>query len=122
LLSRIVIPPKIISILDWVDEIIEFSPLIKKSLERIAVNEMEDIAVEIKDKFGKILVFDKKISNILAAEAERRGGSAHMIVEFVEREIRSAVIDYITGKNLRSDKLFVKFKKNKIDISEKDKK
>ncbi|MEN8222848.1 MAG: AAA family ATPase [Acidobacteriota bacterium] len=118
MLSRIVIPSKIINVLDWVDEIIEFSPLGKESLEKIAVNEMEEIADEIGDKFFKTLVFDKKISKILSAEAEKRGGSAHIIVEFVEREIRSVVIDYVTGKNIRSDKLYIKFKNNRIEISE----
>lgn len=118
-LSRIVIPPKILKVLDWVDEIIEFSPLGQESLEKIAVNEMKDVAGEMQDKFEKTLVFDGKISKILSAEAEKRGGSAHMIVEFVEREIRSAVIDYVTGKNIRSDKIYIRFNKNRIEISEK---
>jgi len=117
-LSRIVIPPKIINVLDWVDEIIEFSPLGKESLEKIAVNEMEEVSDEIGAKFKKNLVFDKKISKILSEEAAKRGGSAHMIVEFVEREIRSVLIDYVTGKNIRSDKLYVKFKNNRIEVSE----
>ncbi len=118
LLSRIVIPPKIVYVLDWVDEIIEFSPLGKESLEKIAVKEMEEIAEEINDKFFKTLIFDKKISKILSEEAAKRGGSAHMIVEFVEREIRSVIIDYVTGKKIRSDKLYLKFEKNRIEISE----
>ena len=122
MLSRLIIPPKIINVLDWVDEIIEFAPLGKESLEKIAINEMEDIAGEIKDKFRKTLVFDKKISKILSEEAAHRGGSAHMIVEFMEREIRSSVIDYVTKKNSRSEKIYVKFKENKIEISESGKK
>ncbi len=117
-LTRIVIPPEIINVLDWVDEIIEFSPLGKESLEKIAANELEEISDEIKDRFFKTLVFDKKISIILSEEAARRGGSAHMIVEFVEREIRSVVIDYVTGKKIRSDKLYIKFKNNRIEVSE----
>ena len=122
ILSRIIIPPKIVNVLDWVDEIIEFSPLGKESLEKIAINEMEGIAGEIEDKFKKILIFDKKISKILSQEAARRGGSAHMIVEFMEREIRSVVIDFITGKKLKTDKLYVRFNKNRIEISESSKK
>jgi len=118
-LSRVVIPPKILKVLDWVDEIIEFFPLGKKSLEKIAVNEMEDVAGEIREKFKKALVFDGEISKILSEEAEKRGGSAHMIVEFVEREIRSAVIDYVAGKSIRSDTIYIKFNKNRIEISEK---
>ncbi|MCK4890034.1 MAG: hypothetical protein KAS97_08885, partial [Candidatus Aminicenantes bacterium] len=118
ILSRLIIPPKIINVLDWVDEIIEFAPLGKESLEKIAINEMENIAGEIKDKFQKTLVFEKKISKILSEEAERRGGSAHVIVEFVEREIRSSVIDYVTKKISRSDKIYIKLKENRIEISD----
>jgi len=121
-LNRLVIPPKIVDILDWVDEVIEFSPLRKESLKKIAINEMKNIAEEIDKRFGRELIFDKKISKILSAEVEERGGSAHMIVEFVERQIRLKVIDYTTENNSKSGKLYIKFKDNKIEITESKKK
>ncbi len=121
-LNRLIVPPKIVDILDWVDEIIEFSPLCKESLEKIAVNEMKNIAEEISKRFGRKLIFDKKISKMLSARAEERGGSAHMIVEFVERQIRLKVIDYTTGNSSESGNIYVKLKNNRIEITENKKK
>ncbi len=118
ILSRIVVPPKIVTVLDWVDEIIEFSPLGKGSLDKIAQNELSEIKEEIKGKFKRELNFDNNVSEILSSEAAKKGGSAHLVVEFIEREIRLKLIDYVTGAKRGTKKINVRFNKNRIEITE----
>ncbi|MEN8153494.1 MAG: AAA family ATPase [Acidobacteriota bacterium] len=117
-LSELVIPPKILNVLDWVDEIIEFLPLNEESLKQIAKMEINGIKEEVKIKFGSKLVFEKNIIEVLSKGAAASGGSAHKLVEFIEREIRGKLIDLVTSGKKSSNEYKISFVDNQISIKE----
>ncbi len=49
--GEIVISPKIMNVLDWVDEIIQFSPLSLEHLKKIAVIRLEELRLDMQERF-----------------------------------------------------------------------
>ncbi len=115
-LTELVIPSKILNVLDWVDEIIEFLPLSEESLKQIAQKEISDIKEEVSGKYGSKLVFEKRIPDVLSKGAAASGGSAHRLIEFIEREIRGKLIDMVTTGKKSSDEYRISFVDNHINI------
>lgn len=96
ILFQVVIPPKIDSVLDWVDEIIEFQPLSEEHLEQIAGQKMDDIASEIKRRYNSEVKVDEAVLDALSKESLYEGGFAHTVSELIERRIKIRLLDLIT--------------------------
>lgn len=112
---QVVIPPKIDSVLDWVDEIVEFQPLSEEHLEQIASQKMKDVATEIKTKYNSEVKVDEAVLDALSKQSLYEGGFAHTVSELIERQIKIRLLDLIThtaGKQTFD----VTFKDNTIDI------
>ena len=50
--GTIVITPKIMNVLDWVDEIIQFVPLTREHLKKIAAIHLDDLTRELHRRYG----------------------------------------------------------------------
>ena len=96
--GKLVIPAKIMNVLDWVDEIIEFSTLSEKQLKRIAEEKLKKLKREIKKKYQIDMQINNQTLNLIARRAIQEGHFAHSVGEIIEREIRIKVLDLITNK------------------------
>lgn len=94
--GTIIIEPKIMNVLDWVDEIIQFTPLNREHLKKIAVIRLDELAQELKQRYGCKFTGDPDLLDTIAAEAEKSGRFAHALSEFIERDIRLPAMDIIT--------------------------
>jgi len=99
LTDKIIIPAKIMNVLDWVDEIIEFSILSENQLKRIAEEKLKNLKREIKKKYQIEVFVSNQALNMIARRAHQEGGFAHSVGEIIEREIRIKVLDLITKKS-----------------------
>ncbi len=115
---EITIAPKINNLLDWVDEIIHFTPLAEEDLQEIANSKMNDITIEIKEKYNTdVFVGDGVFSNI-SQESIVEGGFAHTVAEKLDRQIKHRLLDMI-NKVPRNQKFEVTMKNNEIKIMSK---
>jgi ATP-dependent Clp protease ATP-binding subunit ClpA len=94
--GTIIIAPKIMNVLDWVDEIIQFAPLNTEHLNKIACIHLDELARELLQRYGCKLTVDPGLLNTVAEAAEKSGRFAHAVSEFIERDIRLPVMDIIT--------------------------
>ncbi|MBN2347022.1 MAG: ATP-dependent Clp protease ATP-binding subunit [Candidatus Aminicenantes bacterium] len=94
--GRVVIPPKIMNVLDWVDEIIQFSALSPEHLEKIAAIQLEALARDMRGRYRCRLRFADGLPRFVAGIAGASGRYAHAVSEFIEREIRLPAVDIVT--------------------------
>lgn len=103
--GQVVVPPKIMNVLDWVDEIVQFTPLTAEHLARIAAQQLEQIRRDLLERYRCRLFVEEGVPGALAAEAERSGRYAYAVSEFLEREVRLPAVDIVTktdrARNLR---------------------
>ena len=113
--GTIVIEPKIMNVLDWVDEIIQFGALNAGHLKQIAAIRLDALSRDLFGRFGCRLTVGPGALDAVVAAAERSGRFAHAVSEFIEREIRLPVMDRITrtDKKLR---LRIVGEKNRVRI------
>ncbi len=109
------IEPKIMNVLDWVDEIIQFAPLNAEQLKKIAVIHLQVLTRDLSKRYGCKLTVDSGLLDNLVAAAEKSGRFAHAVSEFIEREIRLPVMDLIT-KTDKKLRLRISAEKNRIRI------
>ncbi len=94
--GEIVIPPKIMNVLDWVDEIIQFVPLTLEHLLKIASIQLDELCRDMLERYRCRLSVDDGVPPALAREAVDSGRYAYAVSEFIEREIRLPVMDIVT--------------------------
>ncbi len=94
--GQVVVPPKIMNVLDWVDEIVQFTPLRAEHLARIAALQLEEIRRDLQERYRCRLRVEEGVLDALAAEAERSGRYAYAVSEFLEREVRLPAVDIVT--------------------------
>ena len=111
----LIVAPKIMNVLDWVDEIIQFTPLTKEHLHRIAVIQMESIRGELLERYRCRLRADDEVLQVLAAEAEKSGRYAHAVREFLEHQVRLPAIDIVT-KNDKNTRLRVSLEDKRVRV------
>jgi ATP-dependent Clp protease ATP-binding subunit ClpC len=114
--GEVIISPKIMNVLDWVDEIIQFDPLTREHLQQIAAIQIAELAADLNKRYRCRLSVDDELLKVLAGEAETSGRYAHAVSEFIEREIRLPAVDLAT----RTDKelsLRVTLEKHKVRIA-----
>lgn len=115
ILREIIIPPKIMNVLDWVDEIIQFSPLTEKHLKQIANEKLKILKVEIKEKYNTVINVNKSVFNTISYDSIREGKFAHSVSEFIDRKIKIKLLDMISKKN-KDRKFEISVKSDKINI------
>ena len=98
--GELIIPPKIMNVLDWVDEIIQFTPLSREHLQKIAAIQLQALGRDLQERYRCRIVVDEDVQMLLAAGAEKSGRYAYAVSEFIEREIRQPAVDLVT----RTDK------------------
>jgi ATP-dependent Clp protease ATP-binding subunit ClpC len=96
---EVVIPPKIMNVLDWVDEIIEFVPFAYEDLLQIANQTLERIKSELQNRFECTLQVDLPVVEAICREAESNDRGAHIVKDLLEREIKLKAVDAITRSN-----------------------
>ena len=116
--KEIIVPSKIMDVLDWVDEIVEFTPLTEEHLKLIAKEKLNEMIAEIKEKYKRIVTFSSKVLSTISREALKAGGFAHSVSEFIDRKIRIKLLDLIT-KEEKKEKFEIDVKLSKIDINKK---
>ena len=113
--GTITIEPKIMNVLDWVDEIIQFAPLDRGHLEQIARIRLDELAREVRQRHGCKFSVDPVLLDTVVEAAVKSGRYAHTVSEFVEREIRLALMDVIT-KTEKKLKLRIGIEKKRVLI------
>ena len=113
--GELTISPKIMNVLDWVDEIIQFTPLSREHLQKIAAIQLEALRLDLQQRYRCRIVVDEDVLRLLAVGAEKSGRYAYAVSEFIEREIRQPAIDLVTrtDKELR---LRVSLDKKRVHI------
>jgi ATP-dependent Clp protease ATP-binding subunit ClpA len=94
--GELIVAPKIMNVLDWVDEIIQFTPLTREHLQKIAALQMEAIRGELLERYRCRLRSDDEVLQALAAEAEQSGRFAYAVRAFLEHQVRLPAIDIAT--------------------------
>jgi len=94
--GQVIIAPKIMNVLDWVDEIIQFTPLTLEHLQRITAIQVAELRRDLGERYRCRLDVDNEVLQALANEAEKTGRFAHAIAEFIEREVRLPAVDIVT--------------------------
>ena len=115
---EMVIQPKIMDVLDWMDEIIEFSPLSAEHLKQVARKESEAMKNEIKKKYGSKVEIGEDVFDAISRESLFEGGFAHRVLEKIDRQIRIKLLDMITGSS-SSAEFAVAVKDGAIEIKAK---
>ncbi|HUU05299.1 MAG TPA: AAA family ATPase [Patescibacteria group bacterium] len=113
--GEIVISPKIMNVLDWVDEIIQFTPLSLEHLKKITAIQLEKLRRDMQDRYQCKLSVDDGLLDVLAGEAEKSGRYAHAVSDFIEREIRLPAVDIVT-KTDRKPQLRVTLEKKRVRV------
>jgi len=113
--GEIVISPKIMNVLDWVDEIIQFTPLSLEHLKKITAIQLEELRRDMQDRYHCELSVDDGLLDVLAGEAERSGRYAHAVSDFIEREIRLPAVDIVT-KTDKKPQLRVTLEKKRVRV------
>jgi ATP-dependent Clp protease ATP-binding subunit ClpC len=114
--GELVVSPKIMNVLDWVDEIIQFTPLNQEHLLKIAAIQLQALSRDLQERYRCRLRLDDEVLRLLASEAERSGRYAYAVSEFLEREVRLPAVDMVTrtDKELR---LRVTLDKKRVHIA-----
>ncbi|MCK4943433.1 MAG: ATP-dependent Clp protease ATP-binding subunit [Candidatus Aminicenantes bacterium] len=94
--KSIVIPSKIMNVLDWVDEIIEFVPLTREHLKQIAAEKINRLKTVLMKKYHTRLFVGEPVLNTIAGMAVRDGHYGHSVGSIIERKIRIKLLDLIT--------------------------
>ena len=94
--KSIVIPSKIMNVLDWVDEIIEFVPLTREHLKQIAAEKINRLKTVLVKKYHTRLFVGEPVLNTIAGMAVRDGHYGHSVGSIIERKIRIKLMDLIT--------------------------
>ena len=98
--TTLVIPQKIMNVLDWVDEIIEFVPLSKKHLSEVAKEKLSQVVAEIHNKHHTDIRIHDDVFNYIASRALKEGHFAHSVGRIIEREFRIRILDLVSkGEN-----------------------
>lgn len=113
--GTIIIEPKIMNVLDWVDEIIQFAPLSAEHLKKIAGIHLDKLARDLRQSYGCKFTVHPAVLDSMVAAAEKTGRYAHAVTEFIEREIRLPVMDMVT-KNDKKLNLLITVEKNRLRI------
>ncbi len=114
--GELIVAPKIMNVLDWVDEIIQFTPLTREHLHQIAVLQMEAIRGELLERYRCRLRADDEVLRELAAEAEKSGRFAYAVHEFLEHQVRLPAIDIVT-KTDKKMRLRVRLEDQRVRIA-----
>jgi ATP-dependent Clp protease ATP-binding subunit ClpA len=96
-----VIEPKIMSVLDWMDEIIQFAPLSARHLKKIADQRLKELAGQLRRRYGCRISVDPVLLRTMSEAAARSGRFAHAVTEYIERQIRLPLVDMITRTDSR---------------------
>jgi ATP-dependent Clp protease ATP-binding subunit ClpA len=115
----IYIPPKIDNVLDWVDEIIEFTPLTEEHLKLIADHKMDDISDEIKKRYNSDIKVNENVFTSISQASLQEGGFAHTVSEKIERQIKMKLLDLI-DKDQQAQSFEVSMKNDAIVIKHSD--
>ena len=94
--TQVIIAPEIMSLLDWVDEIIEFTPLDRAQLVLLVENMLKKLVVDFKAHYNCRLSFSKEVALLAADLAFTSGRFAHTLSEFVERRVKVTAVDVVT--------------------------
>jgi ATP-dependent Clp protease ATP-binding subunit ClpC len=113
--GQVIISPKIMNVLDWVDEIIQFTPLSLEHLIKITVLQVEELRRNMQERYRCQVDVDDEVLQALAKEAEKTGRYAHAVSEFIEREIRLPSVDIVT-KTENTLRLRVTLEKQRVRI------
>ncbi len=114
--GELIIPSKIMNLLENVDEIIEFAPIDEVGLKKIVEKEINALKADMEEMFPCKLNFDKNIFEVLAHQSAVSGGSAHKMNEFIEREIRGRLLSILSAKKRKKCSLKIFFKDNMLNI------
>lgn len=113
--NEIIVPLKIMNMLDWVDEIIEFSPLTKDHLRLIATQRIDELKYEMNKKYNVAIDINRNVVDVISYRALQSGSYAHSVVDIIGKELKTKILDFIT-KNNKKIKLEVGIKSHKIKI------
>jgi len=113
--KEVIVPLKIMNMLDWVDEIIEFSPLTKDHLRLIAIQRINWLKFEMNKKFNIVLYIDKNVTEVISHKALHTGSYAHSVVDIIGRDIKTKVLDFVAKDN-QEVKLEIGIKSHRIKI------
>lgn len=113
--NELIIAPKIMNVLDWVDEIIEFPPLTEVHLKQIVKKNLSRLKQEIKAKYKTDIRINDNVISAISQVSYERGSFAHSAIEIIEREIKLKLLDMIT-KNDRKPKYNIGIRSDRIEI------
>jgi ATP-dependent Clp protease ATP-binding subunit ClpA len=94
--AEIVIPGKIMNVLEWVDEIIEFAPLSEEDLLRITREKLKNLLGMVQEKYRVKVETGKAVAKVVTGMALADGNYAHSAARIIERQIRIPLLDFIT--------------------------
>jgi ATP-dependent Clp protease ATP-binding subunit ClpC len=115
--GEIIIAPKIMNVLDWVDEIIQFVPLNREHLNKIACIRLDKLAQELLHRYGCTFTVDPGLLDTIVEEAEQSGRFAHAVSDFIERDIRLPAMDIITKTDKKLNlRITIENKKARIEV------
>jgi ATP-dependent Clp protease ATP-binding subunit ClpA len=97
--NEIIVPLKIMNMLDWVDEIIEFSPLTENHLRLIVSQRIDKLKYEMNKKYSAAIDINKNVIDMISYKALQSGSYAHSVVDIIGRELKTRILDYITKNN-----------------------
>jgi ATP-dependent Clp protease ATP-binding subunit ClpC len=109
------IQPKIDNVLDWVDEIIEFTPLTEEHLKIIADQKMDEISDEIKERYNSDIKVNENVFSSISKESLNEGGFAHTVAEKLNRQVKMKLLDLI-NKDDHAQKFDVTIKNDAIIV------
>lgn len=113
--NEIIVPLKIMNMLDWVDEIIEFSPLTESHLRLIATQRIDELKHEMNKKYNAAIDINRNVVDVISYKALQSGSYAHSVVNIIGKELKTKILDFIT-KNNKKIKLEVGIKSQEIKI------
>ncbi len=113
--GSLIIEPKIMNVLDWMDEIIQFTPLTAEHLRKIAALRLKELAGQLRRRYGCRLSVNPALLKTVGDAALRSGRYAHAVTEFIERHIRLPLMDMITKTDKKLN-LRVGVEKNQVRI------
>jgi ATP-dependent Clp protease ATP-binding subunit ClpA len=115
--GTLIIEPKIMNVLDWVDEIIRFVPLSRENLAAIARIHLDELRRELLRRHGCRLTIDPGLLQAVGEAALGSGRYAHAVTEFIEREIRIPVMDMVTRTDAKLRlRIAIEKKRVRIDV------
>ncbi len=91
--KELVIPGKIMNLLECVDEIVEFAPLTEKDLKSITVEKIDELRNEFMERYAVNLDVEDGIVKQISEASYESGEFAHQVGEIVERELRPILLE-----------------------------